>query len=125
MISHGQILLHGAPWVPRVTIASSLPARMRGLLGTRALPAGEGLVIENCGSVHTVGMRYAIDVIFLDAAWQVRAVRRNVRPGRLLVWGGWFGLRALEVQSGWLKLEGVLPGTRLEWREGAPVSSEQ
>jgi uncharacterized membrane protein (UPF0127 family) len=109
------LLLQGRIWVARVAVASSLSARMRGLLGTSGLPPGEGLLIEACGSVHTVGMRYPLDVVFLDRAWRVRAVHRNVRPGRLLVWGGGGALRALEVQSGWLAVDGVERGTRLEW----------
>jgi uncharacterized membrane protein (UPF0127 family) len=121
----GQIKLNGVIWVKHVAVAETTFERMRGLLGTRELRAGHGLLIEACGSVHTVGMRYAIDVIFLDRAWQVRAVKRNVRPGRLLVWGGWSGLRALEVRSGWLPLHEATRGTRVEWREEAPVGSEQ
>jgi uncharacterized membrane protein (UPF0127 family) len=88
---------------------------MRGLLGRDDLPVGHGLLIEACGSVHTVGMRFVLDVVFLDAAWCVRRVCRQVPPGRWLVWGGWCGLRALEVRAGWLDLSSVRPGTRLEW----------
>lgn len=39
---------------------------MRGLLGTRSLEPGHGLWIRPCRQVHMVGMRYAIDLIFLD-----------------------------------------------------------
>jgi uncharacterized membrane protein (UPF0127 family) len=112
----GQLYRDQAPWVARVEVAATLPARMRGLLGRSDLPAGQGLLIEACGSVHTVGMRFALDVVFLDAAWRVRRVCRQVPPGRWLVWGGWLGLRALEVRAGWLDLDGLTPGTRLEWR---------
>ena len=91
--------------------------RMRGLLGRRVLPIGQGLLIENCGSVHTVGMRFPIDVIFLDHAWQVQRVCRHVSAGRWLVWGGWSGLQALEVACGWLETDGVKPGTQVEWMD--------
>lgn len=120
----GQVLLNGHVWVKHVAVAESTFERMRGLLGTRELRAGHGLLIEACGSVHTVGMRYAIDVIFLDRAWQVRRVCRHVRPGWPMVWGGWSGLCALEVQSGWLPLHDVTRGTKVEWR-GVRVDSGQ
>lgn len=112
----GQILHNGTPWVARVEVAATLFDRMRGLIGRPSLPAGHGLLIEACGSIHTLGMRFPIDVIFLDRAWQVRRVVRQVRPGRLMIRGGWHGLRALEVASGWLDLDGVAAGTQLVWQ---------
>ena len=115
----GQILLNGQVWVERVEVASCMFDRMRGLLGRRVLPIGHGMLIEACGSVHTVGMRFPIDVIFLDRAWQVRRVCRHVSSGRWLVWGGWCGLQALEVAGGWLDLDSVRPGTQVEWKEKA------
>ena len=111
----GQILADGRIRVQHVEVATTLCQRMRGLLGRRELPAGHGMLIENCGSGHTVGMHCSLDVIFLDRAWQVRCVCRDVRPGRLMVWGGWTGLRALEVASGWLDLDGMEKGTRVAW----------
>ena len=111
----GKILLNDKVWVGHVEVAASTLDRMRGLLGRRELPVGHGLLIEACGSVHTVGMRFPIDVIFLDRTWRVRRVCRQVCPGRLMVWGGWFGLRALEVGAGWLDLTGVEQGTRVTW----------
>ena len=115
----GQILRNGKVWVQHVEVASSLLARMRGLIGRRELPAGHGLLIEACGSIHTIGMRFPIDVVFLDCDWHVRRVCRHVPPGRLMVWCGWFGLRALEVSSGWLPLDGVVAGMKVEWREAS------
>ena len=103
----GQILLNGTVWVQHVEVAATTLQRMRGLLGRRVLPIGHGLLIEACGSVHTVGMRFPIDVIFLDRAWKVRRICRHVSSGRWIVWGGWSGLRALEVACGWLDLDNV------------------
>ncbi len=112
----GQIHLNGQIWVANVEVATTLFERMRGLLGRRGLPEGSGLLIEACGSIHTVGMRFAIDAIFIDRAWQVRRVCRNVRPGRPMIWCGWSGLRALEVATGWLDWDGVAVGTQLQWQ---------
>ena len=118
----GQILHNGTIWVARVEVAASMFARMRGLIGRTSLPAGHGMLIEACGSVHTVGMRFPIDVVFLDQTWQVCRVVRQVPPGRLVVWCGWYGLRALEVASGWLDLAGVAPGTQLSWQSSESPS---
>lgn len=49
-------------------------ARMLGLAGLRALPSGAALLIPRCRSVHTFGMRFALDVVFLDADGAVAGV---------------------------------------------------
>lgn len=66
----------------RARHARSLWHRTRGLLGTEPLAAGEGLVLEPCNSVHMVGMRYALDVVFADREGQVVGLSENLRPWR-------------------------------------------
>jgi len=112
----GQLLLNEQIWIPCVTRAATTWQRMRGLLGCRTLPVGHGLLIERCGAIHMIGMRFAIDVVFLDRTWRVCRVCRNVRPGRLMVAGGWGAARALEVATGWLQTTDVTPGTQLDWQ---------
>lgn len=68
-----------------VTVAWSAWARLRGLLGRPAPAAGTGLLLPRCSSIHTIGMRYAIDVVFLDADSRVLAVHPRVWPGRWLL----------------------------------------
>ena len=70
----------------RVVIATSMIARARGLLGTRAEwgDGGRVLVLVPCKSVHTIGMRYALDIAFADRNGIVLRSERNVRPGRVL-----------------------------------------
>jgi uncharacterized membrane protein (UPF0127 family) len=93
--------------------------RMAGLLGRRALPAGQGLLIVPCGAVHTVGMRFPLDLVFLDAAGRVLRSVPGVPPGRFGVWGGGRARQTLEVQAGWLDLA-ALNGARLDWRPASP-----
>lgn len=80
--------------------ARSLFARMKGLLGCRALSPGEGLLILPCASVHTVGMRFPLDLRFYDRAGHLVREVEGVRPGRLCVWGGWRAHCVLECQAG-------------------------
>ncbi|MFP5406817.1 MAG: DUF192 domain-containing protein, partial [Gammaproteobacteria bacterium] len=55
---------------------------MRGLLG-RPLPAeGQGLWLEPCRSVHSFGMRGAIDLLFVDDEQRVVDVRAFFAPWR-------------------------------------------
>lgn len=67
----------------RVYHARSFVARLFGLLGRRPLAAGEALWLQPCASVHTLGMRYAIDVVFLDRGGRVIATRDALEPRKL------------------------------------------
>jgi len=58
-------------------------ARLRGLAGLRAIDARVGLELPRTRSVHTVGMRFALDLIWLGADGGVVRVDRAVPPGRL------------------------------------------
>jgi len=69
-------------------LAEGVRARTVGLLGRDGLPPRTGLIIPGCASVHTVGMRFAIDVAFVrwpspDGRVEVLAVRPGVRPWRM------------------------------------------
>ena len=63
-------------------VARALGARLRGLMGRPAWGDCDGLLIEPCNGVHTLFVRFAIDVVFLDGAGTVVAVER-LRPWRL------------------------------------------
>lgn len=63
-------------------IANTFWSRLKGLLGTNYLPEGKGLLITPCNSIHMFGMRYAIDVVFLDSAWRVLKVLHQFPPGK-------------------------------------------
>ncbi len=55
---------------------------MRGLRGQAFLEPEEALLIPNCRSVHTFGMRFPIAVAYLDADFRVREIVR-MSPNRL------------------------------------------
>lgn len=62
-------------------VAGSFGARLRGLLGRHDLPQGQGLVIQPCSSVHGIGMRFPIDVVFLTRDDRVALAMRLRRYG--------------------------------------------
>lgn len=101
----------------KVRTASTLLARFVGLLGTAAIAEGEGLWIVPCRSVHTLGMRYPIDVAFLDARGVVVGILEGLPPNRV---GRVFreARGALELPSGILAATGTVPGDRLEFEGG-------
>jgi len=63
--------------------ARSFGSRLLGLALMRELGEHEALLIPRCSSVHTLGMRFAIDVVFLDAGERVLEVRHHLPPWRV------------------------------------------
>jgi uncharacterized protein len=65
-------------------VARGVLSRLRGLAFIDRDDAPSGLLIPRCSSIHTFGMRFAIDVYFLDRRGQVISVRRAVPPRRFI-----------------------------------------
>jgi uncharacterized membrane protein (UPF0127 family) len=63
-------------------VAGSFLLRLRGLIGRRELPAGHGMLFPRTRSVHTHFMRFAVDVVFLDADNRIVSVASRLRPWR-------------------------------------------
>src|SRR5438874_5886696 len=68
-----------------VDVAGDAASRRRGLLGRDGLAIGEGLWIVPCEAVHTFGMRFPIDLVYLDRNKRVKKVQHAVPRGRLSV----------------------------------------
>jgi len=68
-----------------VPVATGFRARLLGLAGLACEQAGPGLLIPRCASVHTFGMRFELDLVFLDRRQRPLAIRRRV-PARRLAW---------------------------------------
>lgn len=106
-------LAAGGPAVAeRIEVAQTFIARLRGLLGRTALAPGEGLWLKGTNGVHTLGMRFAIDVLFLDQEQRVLAIRHGLSPGRLA--GAVRGATScLELAAGTARRHGLEPGDQL------------
>ena len=50
----------------RAKVARTFTERARGLIGTKDLPLGEGLLIERCNAIHTFFISFSINPIFFD-----------------------------------------------------------
>ena len=83
----------------RAKVARTFRERARGLIGTKTLAPGEGLLIEKCNAIHTFFMSFPIDAYFLDDGNRVIKTVKMIRPWSFLVWGGWRAKRVLEVAS--------------------------
>ncbi len=103
-------LLRGGEVLSTLTIASSRSERRRGLLGRDGIEGA--LLIERVRSVHTIGMRFPIDVAFCDADLVVLRTR-TLRPGRVTL--PVRGARcAIEAEAGAFSSWELVPGDELE-----------
>jgi len=68
----------------QLALADTHWTRLRGLLGLRPddFRNGCGLWIVPCHGIHTLGMSFPIDVIYLDHTLKVIDIQQNVRPWR-------------------------------------------
>ena len=72
------------PVCEEVTIAKTFLTRLIGLLGKRQLGATEGLWLKPSNGIHTLFMRFPIDVVAFDRHGTVVKTAENVRPWRIL-----------------------------------------
>ena len=99
----------------RAAKADTSQKRRTGLLKHESLPEGEGLWIVPCEGVHTFGMKFAIDVIYLSKKRVVLKARKNMVRRRVS-----FCLRAhsvLELPAGMIEKTGTEPGDQLEMEQ--------
>lgn len=102
--------------VARAELASDWRSRLRGLLLRRPLAedGSEALLLSPCAGIHTIGMRYSLDVAFLDGHGAVLCIFECVRPWR----GCWRrgAHAALELRAGAARRLGLAVGDIVEWR---------
>ena len=95
----------------RCVLADTALTRMKGLLGRRDLPGGEGILLRPASSVHMAFMRFPIDAVFLDRDLRVVKIADDLRPWRT---AGSRGAKAvLEIPAGEAGRRGVRVGDRL------------
>lgn len=99
----------------RITAADTSEKRRTGLLKHDGLGAGEGLWIVPCEGVHTFGMKFAIDIVYVNRKKQVVKVRPNMVRRRLS-----FCLTAhsvVELPVGVIEASGTAPGDQLAFEK--------
>jgi len=96
-----------------VTVADSTLRRMRGLLGRRTLPSGQGVVLRPAWSIHTAFMRFPIDVVFVDAEQVVMRVEHSLRSFKTASCRG--AREVVELAAGECERRGLAPGDRIAW----------
>jgi len=113
----------GSTVCERCLLAETPLTRMKGLLGRRDLPRGEGLLLRPASSIHMFFMRFPIDAVWLDGDLTVLNVCRGLAPWRTARCRG--AKAVLELPAGEAGRRGIRPGDRLVLRadaEAAPAA---
>ena len=99
--------------------ADTLWSRFLGLMFRRELPAGHGLLIRPCSSIHMFFMRFPLDVVFVDGDGRVLRVLASIRPWRasMPVRGA---KAAIELPAGTAARFGVVSGATLRVSDARP-----
>lgn len=92
-------------------VADTSAKRQKGLLGRDSLSAGLGLWIIPCEAVHTCGMRFPIDVLYLDRKKRVRKLRSAMVPWRFSIC--LLAHSVLELPAGVIEQTGTQRGDQL------------
>jgi uncharacterized protein len=96
-----------------VTVADSTLRRLRGLLGKRDLPSGQGVLLRPAWSIHSAFMQFPIDVVFLDADQIVIKIVPNLTPFKTASCRG--AREIVELRAGECERRGLALGDRVAW----------
>ncbi|WP_373484185.1 DUF192 domain-containing protein [Acetobacterium sp.] len=66
-----------------VKLADRFITRLVGLLRTAGLSENQGLLLKNCNQVHTFGMKFSIDAIFLSKKGDILHIEQEMKPGKV------------------------------------------
>jgi len=99
----------------KAEVADTSAKRRTGLLKHSRLEPGEGLWIAPCEAVHSFGMKFAIDVVYLDRKKRVRKIRKEMVPRRLSACLSAHSV--LELPVGMIESSRTEPGDQLEFEK--------
>jgi uncharacterized protein len=110
-----QLARSGEVILSRVLRADSFFERTRGLLGRSSPAEGAAMLFPGCRSIHTVGMAYSIDLVFLDRQESIVGLRPVLKPYRLTLCRK--AVAALELACGEIERLGLKLGDQLLWQQ--------
>ena len=96
----------------KVLTADNFFKRLCGLIFKKPLKKSEALLIEDCKSIHTLGLRYSIDAVFIDGEGEIITVFENIRPWRFMPYVGRANA-VIEFKGGFIKEMSLCVGDRI------------
>jgi uncharacterized protein len=105
----------------RCHFADSVFKRMVGLLNRKTLSPGEGLLLDRCYGIHTFGMRFPIDVLFMDKELRVIRAVPALPPFRTCIVKQ--AVYVLELPVGAIQASRTEAGDQIQMRSAATDSA--
>ncbi len=99
--------------IERLSKTESVVERTRGLLDRAPLKTNEGLWISPCNSVHTFGMKYTIDLVYLDRKQNIKKIVSSVKPYRMSFCI--FAKSIIELADGTAEELTLMIGQKMDW----------
>ena len=95
-----------------IEIADNVFSRGLGLIG-RGSWKSKGMLLKNTNAIHTVFVRFPIDVVFLDKHFKILRVAENLQPFRFspIIWKA---KHVLELPTGTIKNKSLLVGNKIQ-----------
>src|ERR1051325_8582899 len=103
-------------------LANTFLKRAVGLLNRTSLPPGEGLLLDRCHGVSTIGLRFPIDVVFLDKSLRVIRQVSFVKPFRMGP-AARQAIYVLELPAGTIQQTQTEVGDQIQFRTGTETST--
>ncbi len=94
-----------------LSIADHFFSRLVGLLTKPALSESQALWIIPCNSIHTIGMNYHLDVVFLNAQKEIIQITENLAPFRMKKHAQ--SISVIEFKSGFIQAHKITVGSQL------------
>lgn len=92
-------------------IARTTAQKTKGLLGKKLFPAGEGLLIEHCNSIHMFFMKFPLDILFVDENYKVVKIVKDLKIWMMSMCGQ--ATHTIELPVGTIDLHRVRVGDEL------------
>ncbi|MBW8183144.1 DUF192 domain-containing protein [Shewanella nanhaiensis] len=106
---------HKGSHIEHIYLANTPWLRLRGLLGRKQLTTEQGMLISPCNSVHTMGMRYPLDIVYLNSKNKVLKITSNLAPWRSSACRG--ATQVLELSAGNSKNKNIKQGDTILWQD--------
>ena len=100
----------------KIAVASWFWTKMVGLLNRKNLHVGEGLLIKNCNNIHSIGMKFNFDAVYLDKKNTVVHFEEDIPSGRICK-PVLKAAHVLELPSGTVKLTDIEIGNEIKFED--------
>ena len=106
----------GVVLASQLRVADTVLTRVVGLLRDKGLTEGAGLWIKPCNSIHSIGMKFLFDALFLDKEHRVVHLMAGMKPWKVskMVWDA---RSVIELPAGAIDASGTQIGDRIELRD--------